>query len=89
VKDKLSVKSHIRLTEDLFREVRATAELENRPIQDQLRVFVLIGLQVFKSRGNGNPVLNGRTMPHDAANATLPAPPIAAKSRTAPHRRIA
>jgi hypothetical protein len=44
----------MRVSEDMAREVRALAELECRPIQDQCRLLIMIGLSHAKANvGNG------------------------------------
>lgn len=74
---------HVRLTDDLAREVRAVADLECRPIQDQIRVLIFLGLQSFR-QGNMGEIR--RTAPLAAAPEVLPAPPRAAQRRTAPRK---
>lgn len=83
-----TAKLHIRLTEDVAREVRAIADLEHRPIQDQLRYLIVLGLQVVRSGVQGNDDTMRRLMPPDAAQSILPAPPIAASRHAAPHRKM-
>lgn len=78
---KKSEKMHVRLTEDLAREVRAIADLEHRPIQDQIRVLIFLGLQSLR---HGNRDEMCRTMPLAAAREESGAPPIAARRRTMP-----
>jgi hypothetical protein len=81
-------KLHIRLTEDVARQVRAIADLEHRPIQDQLRFLIVMGLQALRAEVHGNGDASRRTATPDAAERAsrpeLPMPPIAAKRRTAP-----
>jgi hypothetical protein len=84
---KKTEKMHLRLTEDIAREVRAVADLEHRAIQDQLRFLIVLGLQAARSGVHGNAGADGRTMTHDAAQVVLPAPPMVASGRTAPHKR--
>lgn len=75
---KKTAKMHVRLTEDVAREVRAAADLECRPIQDQIRVLIIIGLQVFRQGNMGD---SRRTMPHVDAQDISPVPPRAAPRR--------
>jgi hypothetical protein len=79
-------KLHIRLTEDVAREVRAIADLEHRPIQDQLRFLIVLGLQAARAgvTGNGGPSRRAAT-PGDAHDE-MGMPPVAAERRTAPQR---
>lgn len=64
---KNTAKMHIRLTEDVARQVRAIADLEHRPIQDQLRFLIVLGLQAVRDRVEGNGSENRRTLPLPAA----------------------
>ena len=89
MKEKLFIKTHMRVTEDMAREVNALAELEHRPIQDQYRYLIALALQVLRNGGNGNADRSGRAVTPDAAQPILSAPPIAAKSRIVTHRRSA
>lgn len=91
---KNTAKMHIRLTEDVAREVRAIADLEHRPIQHQLRVFVVLGLQAYRSGVHANSGLERRTSGHGAAEGgmrndlhTSAAPPRAANRRTVTQER--
>lgn len=84
---KKTQKLHIRLTEDVAREVRATAELEHRPIQDQMMILIVRGLQASQLGVYGLNAEAGRAAPQDAAETVQPAPPIAAVRRTVPHRK--
>jgi hypothetical protein len=49
--EKLTEKKHIRLTPALDRQVRALAEIERRPVQDQIRLLIEEALE-FRSKGN-------------------------------------
>lgn len=80
---KKSEKMHVRLTEDLAREVRAIADLEHRHIQDQIRVLILIGLQTLR-HGQSDEIR--RMAPLAAAQQELALPPVAAPRRTMPQR---
>lgn len=88
---KKSEKMHIRLTEDVAREVRATADLDHRPIQDQIRYLLVLGLKVLRSGVQVQDDVIRRTVPPVATthqqDLPLGAPPIAAKSRTAPREK--
>lgn len=91
---KNTAKMHIRLTEDVAREVRAIADLEHRPIQHQLRVFVVLGLQAYRSGVHANSGIERRTSGLDAAQGGMrndlqlsPAPPHAANRRTVTQER--
>ena len=86
-------KMHIRLTEDVAREVRATADLDHRPIQDQLRFLIVLGLQAVRDRVEGNRSKSRRAVPPNAAPEEIrndlqisPAPPRAAIRRTTPQK---
>lgn len=79
VNGKKTQKMHIRLTEDLAREVRALAELESRDIQDQIRVLIFLGLQ---SRRQGSMADIRLSVTHAAAQAELPMSPTVAPRRT-------
>lgn len=92
--EKKTAKMHIRLTEDVAREVRAIADLEHRPIQHQLRVFVVLGLQAYRSGVHANNGIDSRTMGQAAAPEGMrsdlhipPAPPQRANRRTAGKER--
>lgn len=81
---KKTQKMHIRLTEDLAREVRAVSDLEHRPYMDQLRLFIVLGLQMYRQ---GNRAEMRRSVPHGDAQAELPMPPVAAPRRTEGRKR--
>jgi hypothetical protein len=46
----------IRVTEDMLREIRATAELDERQIQDQARFLLSLGLQRRRALAGNGPV---------------------------------
>lgn len=87
-------KMHIRLTEDIAREVRAFADLDHRSIQDEFRFLIALGLQVVRTRVHGNDGTERRTVPLNAAPEEMrndfhiqPAPPRAAERRTLPQQQ--
>jgi len=49
---KLISKKHIRMTEEMAREIELLADLERRNFQDQARVLCELGLQVYRQQGN-------------------------------------
>ena len=76
-----SVKRHLRVTEEMDREVTAIAMLEHRTIGDQYRFLVDAGLQVSRYARNGQEAeRRGGLSPNDA-EPILPASPIAAPRR--------
>lgn len=81
-------KMHLRLTEDIAREVRALADLEHRPVQDQMRFLIVLGLQTAKVLVHGHDAERRRTVtPDDSVRGMqgeLPLTPIAAKRRPMP-----
>lgn len=86
-------KMHIRLTEDIAREVRAVADLEHRPIQDQLRFFIVLGIKAFRSGVQVNGDERRRPVSPTAAQIDFPefeaAPPRAANRRVVSQRKQA
>lgn len=80
--DMKSVKSHLRITEEMHREVKAAAELDHRTLQDEYRFLISLALQFRRSGVQGIDAERRRSVSHVDAQDILPAPPIAARRRT-------
>jgi hypothetical protein len=97
MRDRLSVNAHIRLTEDLIREIRALADLEHRPIQDQMRYMLVVALQILRGGVQAQGDKNGRATKRNDAQMVFddsrdilpapPAPPIAANRSAMTQKR--
>lgn len=83
---KKTAKMHVRMSEDLACEVRALADLEHRPFMDQIRLLIVIGLQIVR-QGNRGEIR--RTVTPDVAQQELPMPQTAARRRVVTRREIA
>ena len=82
---KLTVKGHVRLTEEIDREIEVISELEHRPKQDQTRVLIVLGILAWRKGQRG---FSRRAVTHHAAQQELAMTPIAAKRRTAPREKL-
>lgn len=83
---KLTVKGHVRLTEEIDREIEVISEIEHRSKQDQTRVFIVLGIQAWRKGQRG---FSRRAVTHDAAQPEMAMTPIAANRRTAPREKLA
>lgn len=83
---KKNKRPHIRVSDDLHRIVVARAELDERKVQDQYRVFIVRGMNCTCHVQNSE---FRRTLSPDVEMDILPASPKVAESRRASQKRSA
>jgi hypothetical protein len=66
----------------MHREVKAEAELSHRTVQDEYRFLISLALQLLRSGVEGISVERRRSVPQFDGEQIMPAPPMAARSRT-------